>query len=655
MAQNIARLGVVLGISTAEFTQGLGKATQKLSEFVDKAKPALLGVGAAMVALTAKTVAYADEVTDIADANDLAISSVMALGTALAVSGGKAENAGKMLSSFSAKIDNAAQGNEEAQKTFQRLGISLADIASSTNEQLLDKVVQKLASMTDPITRNALAMEVFSKAGKNISWNQFAQQLDESRKKYEENEAGIRAMAEAADELQIIMKSLMGEVARGVGEDLKLLIDYLKQTADNTSIVGDVFRTVFETVVVIGSDIAFVFGRIAGAFDRFKLGIMASGEEVSAFWAQYNKESEEARNNLDRFQRRILDNSSNKDAESQKGYGSGSGGAGAKRAIEETKKNQAMLQAAQLLSEEYRQQEAIQLQQLAIAGQMVGMTQNEVQIQQAINAVIKSTQASVDSINKKRADAVNANASKKVIAEYDAQIEKIYEMQDTFIEMSRNVAEATIATQMTFEFGWNKAFKQYAEDAENYGKLGEDMFRSFTGNMNNAIDEFVDKGTFSFSRFTESVIKDLIKIQLRMQMAQLMSKAFGGGGLLGSLFGGGMSTSAVQSGTAGTGGFTGVGGASFTLPGAADGGPIDGPTLVGERGPEIFIPKRAGTVIPNHQLGDAMGGGGTTFNGPYIANMSAIDTQSGVQFLAKNKMSIWSMNQSASRSVPTNR
>jgi hypothetical protein len=162
MAQNIARLGVVLGLSTAEFTQGLGKATLKLSEFVDKAKPAILGVATAMTALIAKTVAYADEITDIADANDIAVSSVMALGTALAVSGGKAENAGKMLSSFSSKIDNAAQGNEEAQKTFQRLGVSLADIANSTNEQLLDKVVQKLASMKDPITRNAVKAVVSS-------------------------------------------------------------------------------------------------------------------------------------------------------------------------------------------------------------------------------------------------------------------------------------------------------------------------------------------------------------------------------------------------------------------------------------------------------------------------------------------------------------
>lgn len=44
----------------------------------------------------------------------------------------------------------------------------------------------------------------------------------------------------------------------------------------------------------------------------------------------------------------------------------------------------------------------------------------------------------------------------------------------------------------------------------------------------------------------------------------------------------------------------------------ASGGPVNAgtPYLVGERGPEIVVPRAAGTVIPNHGIG----GGGTTFN-----------------------------------------
>jgi hypothetical protein len=54
-------------------------------------------------------------------------------------------------------------------------------------------------------------------------------------------------------------------------------------------------------------------------------------------------------------------------------------------------------------------------------------------------------------------------------------------------------------------------------------------------------------------------------------------------------------------------------------------------------------------------MAGALGGGGITYNGPVIQNMQAIDTQSGIQFLSKNKMAVWSANQSAARSLPTSR
>jgi hypothetical protein len=55
-----------------------------------------------------------------------------------------------------------------------------------------------------------------------------------------------------------------------------------------------------------------------------------------------------------------------------------------------------------------------------------------------------------------------------------------------------------------------------------------------------------------------------------------------------------------------TGGFT-------KILGFADGGrpPVGRPSIVGERGPELFIPSTAGTIIPNHQLGG--GSGGSTY------------------------------------------
>jgi phage-related minor tail protein len=113
------------------------------------------------------------------------------------------------------------------------------------------------------------------------------------------------------------------------------------------------------------------------------------------------------------------------------------------------------------------------------------------------------------------------------------------------------------------------------------------------------------------------------------------------------------------SGGGGGGGMMGMIGSIGSMFGFADGGtpPTNVPSIVGERGPELFVPKTSGTVIPNNQLASALGGGGQTvnYNGPFIASMSAIDTQSGVQFLAKNKQTIWASYQSANRSVPVSR
>jgi lambda family phage tail tape measure protein len=205
----------------------------------------------------------------------------------------------------------------------------------------------------------------------------------------------------------------------------------------------------------------------------------------------------------------------------------------------------------------------------------------------------------------------------------------------------------------TWAGGWTQAMQSFQRDAEQYGKAGADSFNSVVSNMNTAIDNFVQNGTFSFRQFALSVIKDLIAIQMKMQAMALMSMGLK---FLTGAFGGGMVSGTgytdVSPTSAGTFDF---GGSQMTItPTAADGGLIGGPTLVGENGPELFIPQSSGTVIPNQQLSSYMGNQPqVVYNGPYIQNMQAIDTQSATQFLARNKDAVYSANMSASRSMPT--
>jgi hypothetical protein len=173
-------------------------------------------------------------------------------------------------------------------------------------------------------------------------------------------------------------------------------------------------------------------------------------------------------------------------------------------------------------------------------------------------------------------------------------------------------------------------------------KVLEEMSTSVYKNMGDALENFVRTGKINFKSFAQSVIQDLILIQLKSQATQIMS------GFMGNI------VNAFRFGSAGA--EHNALAASWNPP-AADGGDLDANKigLVGERGPELFVPKTAGTIIPNNMLA-GMGGGQTiNYNGTYIASMNAIDTQSGIQFLAKNKQAVWGAYQSANRSVPVTR
>ena len=66
-------------------------------------------------------------------------------------------------------------------------------------------------------------------------------------------------------------------------------------------------------------------------------------------------------------------------------------------------------------------------------------------------------------------------------------------------------------------------------------------------------------------------------------------------------------------------------------PGRAFGGPVTGarPYIVGERGPELFVPNSSGTIVPNSR----MGGGGTTVNVVINAGMGTSGTQVGQEIV----------------------
>jgi lambda family phage tail tape measure protein len=194
------------------------------------------------------------------------------------------------------------------------------------------------------------------------------------------------------------------------------------------------------------------------------------------------------------------------------------------------------------------------------------------------------------------------------VQQYGIELKKVYELTEQLKQAQ--LSELEIST--LWATGWQDAFSKYIESATNAATMAGDVFGSVTRNMNSAIDTFVDTGKLSFSGLARSVIADLAKIELKAAAAKIFS---GGGGGFGGIFSG-----------------------IASLFGFANGGnpPVNKPSIVGEKGPELFIPKTQGTIIPNG-ASPATGG-----NNTYITNnITAVDAKSVAQLFAENRKTLF--------------
>lgn len=162
----------------------------------------------------------------------------------------------------------------------------------------------------------------------------------------------------------------------------------------------------------------------------------------------------------------------------------------------------------------------------------------------------------------------------------------------------------------------------------------ESLFDSFAGHAGQALDSILDKSKTvgeAMRDFFIAALRDIANEMFKLAAINPLKNILFGqnnptlgdaGGLLGSLLGLG-----------GTGGFSGgdiIGGAGgFSIPFMAEGGRISGPAIVGERGPELFVPDTAGMIVPNR----ALGGGSVTFYGSDSDKIEIGQLRSGLRAL----------------------
>ena len=211
------------------------------------------------------------------------------------------------------------------------------------------------------------------------------------------------------------------------------------------------------------------------------------------------------------------------------------------------------------------------------------------------------------------------------------------EIEKAAAEERRN---RTIAEQEDFAAGWERAWRLYAENAQKANDQARSYVDIFTRGFEDSFVRLVQTGKLSFKELANSLIAEFARAQARS--------------ILGNVFRiitGGMTIDPSGIGiTAGDSPFSATAADIFGR--RAGGGPVSRGRgyMVGENGPELFIPASSGNIMNNS---DTMNLGGVGTNITY--NIQAVDAQSFRSLVARDPQFIYQVTEAGRRSQPTRR
>ena len=639
----IARLGVILGLNSAEFTKGLDDATKKTKDFERNTKKALKdaekanselmsNLGKTAIAVSAigyatlQAFQYADEIQKTADAFEVTIESLISIQGALQASGNQAANAETMFSKLAMSQQNARDGSDELRESFKKLGISGKDVDNLSLDDMFRRVAVELSKVEDATQRAALAQELLGKAAKGTDWKSFLATYKEFSDPALAD--AIRENAKAWDNIEQAMKASYELVQKMIAPFAILVnsaFDILKMWRE----------------IKAGADVDVDWGAAMN-------GMPGDPEAITSHKGTGQTKP------LDIAKREAIGGYSQKSAKEI---------AAAKKAADEAVKKQKELDDAwaKLLEKQIKYQAVMSeikrshdqmlvsyweefyltKDELALEAERYRITDDNYKTEklklnerkQMIEIEKKFSQQQLQALTIfQQAKSEDVMYEKNI---YEAKIKNIMEAKEIEInsikeiqEIKQNQLQEEIDRQYSWQQGWHEAFRNYTEDSSKAARYGAEAFNTVISSMEGALEKFVRTGKLNFKDLIGSMIKDLIVLQMKAQATKLFTQ------LLGSV------------------GLGSTGGSGANVANFATGGNINGPSIVGENGPELFVPRQSGTIIPNGAWQSQMSGQGqTVINGPYIARVDAIDAKTFEQYVMGSNKAVWAANQYAQKSL----
>jgi hypothetical protein len=656
-------------------------------------------IAAAFVGLGMRAINAADQISDLSDATGISAGRLLNFKQSIVEAGGKTEDFEKMSAKLNQTLGEAAQGNEKVRKTFRDLGVSLGDANGNirSTDELLPEILSALAAIPDTATRSATAVDLFGKAANKLDITNLKAAKDVFK------DAEIKALGDYRNEIDKLTNSIETNLVSAFGK-LAMAINKAFSGPATTMekfkaglysmLPGDLGKSGIEGIksdvkarmetdaesqrlanranAAIGG--APTAGAVAGTG---QLKITEAGSQaiknaqaqtsamretndlqnkyatsLNATLGMQQQAGDLARANLQiDFERdkKIADinkqikletNNKERDsrvtagivAELNKQVGIEMTAAEQRKTAKQNELQQLQYQKdlmadIMLLNQNLTQN--VQLGQLSNQNKLIGLYGEELKEQQGLMSIENERFNAVLAARNKY-EALGKDKNAKAAEMLRGEIAQAQSVADMKVEILKDQLKREEEARLAAKAGSEETAKAIARQFEGFNKAAMQTNAVWSG-MSNAIDTFVDTGKIKFGDFARSIIQDLIKIELKAQATSLLKSVGGFTGILSSIAG--------------------------FFSGRAAGGPVSAntPYVVGEKGPELFMPNTAGKIVPNG--GSIGGGGGGAVNAPitnnYITNnISAIDSKSVAQLFAENRKTLLGTVELARKELP---
>lgn len=661
-----------------QFGANTGPLDSALGGIVGRFGAIGLAAGAALgafAALGARALQLAGEISDVAGATGIAEGTLMNFRSSVIEAGGSANDFANIATKLNENIQKAAVGNENLQNSFRTLGVFVRDANGEvrSTETILREITDKFRSGQISASQYAASIELLGGNINKLDLTKLSAAADpikdEQIRKLDEYNSAIDKLT---DKINTGLITAFGNLAIALNNifDEEAAKKYFDRVEAEANKRGQTYRERSEGFLgfldqLLPQQDKAIPGRLREMTQKereaFALRQAASNSEAQRI---FGSRIEQSRQQLPPTSRGDFGAANPREAERLAESRRQAVLRGEEEAARQREENARLLAQAELEQGQAEIRRYEQTQRLVRQGQIDAEAEREatraalaaqedsfaraniaageqiaryreatdaaearLQLErelQGVDAITADSRRRIFDIEQQRKQQLEdiRNISNLTYADRLVREQQINAEVDRAIQLEKDRAAEYKASQDNFIEGWKNAFKQYADNAANAANQSKRVFDTFSRGFEDAIVRFVQTGKLSFKDLANSIIADIVRIQAQKMFMSL----FGGGGFFGSLFG------------------------------FANGGPTEAmkPIIVGERGPELFIPKMAGNVISNQNLTKP-----STQTMPTITNVTyninAVDAPSFRALVARDPQFIYNVSEVGRRGQPNRR